>query len=316
MKRILVTGACGQIGSEMVMKLREVYGEKRVIATDIRERCDTNEDVLYEILDVTDGGKFYQIAEKYQVDTVMHLAGVLSAKAEKQPKIAWDLNMSGLMNCLEVARELDLKVFTPSSIGAFGPETPKVNTPQDTLQRPKTIYGVGKMAGELLCDYYFHRYQVDARGLRYPGLISYEVLPGGGTTDYAVGIYYGAVKKRAYTSYLKEGTYMDMMYMPDAIEAAITLMEADPNKLIHRNAFNVTAFSAAPEDFAKAIRQHIPEFKLDYCIDPVRQGIADSWPDHIDARAAAEEWGFSYKYDLAAMTKEMLEKIREKLKAE
>ncbi|SHG25607.1 L-threonine 3-dehydrogenase [Ornithinibacillus halophilus] len=314
MKRILVTGALGQIGSELVTKLRDIYGSSNVIATDIKELPGVKEQGPFEKLDVTDPQRMFDVAKEYNVDTVMHLAALLSATAEKMPKVAWDINMGGLVNALEVARELDLQFFTPSSIGAFGPSTPKDNTPQDTLQRPTTMYGVNKVSGELLCDYYYHRYGVDTRGVRYPGLISYVAPPGGGTTDYAVEIYYEAIKNKSYTSYIGEGTYMDMMYMPDALNAIVQLMEADADKLEHRNAFNISAISAAPEDFAKAIQKHIPEFSISYEVDPVRQKIADSWPNSIDSSAATKEWGFKADYDIDAMTKEMLEKIAEKVK--
>jgi nucleoside-diphosphate-sugar epimerase len=314
MKRILVTGALGQIGSELVMKLREVYGADHVIATDIRQ-AKNNQVVQsgpYEILDVTDAKKMFEIAQKHQVDTIIHLAALLSATAEAKPLLAWNLNMGGLVNALEVARELRCQFFTPSSIGAFGPTTPKDHTPQDTIQRPTTMYGVNKVSGELLCDYYYHKFGVDTRGLRFPGLISYVTPPGGGTTDYAVEIYYEAIRTGRYTSYIAKGTYMDMMYMPDALNAIIDLMEADASKLKHRNAFNVTAMSVQPEDFAAAIKKHIPEFELDYDVDPVRQAIADSWPNSIDATAAREEWGFKAEYDLEKMTEDMLAKLREK----
>ncbi|MUV37485.1 L-threonine 3-dehydrogenase [Lentibacillus sp. JNUCC-1] len=311
MKKILVTGAMGQIGSELVDQLRHTYGASNVIATDIKSGGQSTEGP-YETLDVTDGERFHEFAKKYQVDTIMHLAALLSAKAENNPKFAWDLNMGGLVNALEVARDLNTQFFTPSSIGSFGPSTPKDQTPQDTLQRPTTMYGVNKVAGELLCDYYYHRFGLDTRGVRFPGLISYVTLPGGGTTDYAVDIYYEAVKQQSYTSFIAEGTYMDMMYMPDALNAIIKLMETDPAKLKHRNAFNITAMSAAPEDFEKAIQAHIPEFKLYYDVDPARQRIAESWPNGIDPTAAKEEWGFKAEYDLAAMTKDMLEKVRNK----
>lgn len=313
MKKILVTGACGQIGSELVTKLRDTYGETNVIATDIKMPVETVRDSNFEILDVTNADEIYQTAKNHQVDTVMHLAALLSAKAETNPKQAWDLNMGGLINALEVARELDLQFFTPSSIGAFGPSTPKDDTPQDTLQRPTTMYGVNKVAGELLCDYYYHRFGVDTRGVRYPGLISYKTLPGGGTTDYAVEIYYEAIRNKAYTSYIAEGTCMDMMYLPDALNAIVDLMEADPERLEHRNAFNISAISAAPEDFARAIQKHIPEFRISYDIDPIRQQIADSWPNSLDSSIAMKEWGYTYKYDLETMTTDMLSKLREKV---
>lgn len=317
MKKILVTGSLGQIGSELVTKLRDVYGATNVIATDIRE---TDSEVVksgpFEILDVTDGQKLHEIAKRNEVDTIIHLAALLSATAEKNPLFAWNLNMGGLVNALEAARELNCKFFTPSSIGAFGPTTPKDNTPQDTIQRPTTMYGVNKVAGELLCDYYYQKFGVDTRGVRFPGLISYVAPPGGGTTDYAVEIYYEAIKKGTYTSYIAEGTYMDMMYMPDALQAIISLMEADPSKLKHRNAFNITAMSFEPEQIAASIRKHIPTFTMDYAVDPARQKIADSWPNSIDATAAKEEWGFKADYDLDKMTADMLAKLKKKLEAE
>ncbi|MEH7442134.1 L-threonine 3-dehydrogenase [Bacillus sp. JJ1122] len=314
MKKILITGALGQIGSELTGKLRGIYGQDNVIATDIR-KTDSEAAVNgpFEILDVMDAKSMGEIANKYQVDTIMHMAALLSATAEAKPQFAWNLNMGGLMNALETARELNCQFFTPSSIGAFGPSTPKDNTPQDTIQRPTTMYGVNKVAGELLADYYFQRFGVDTRGVRFPGLISYVAPPGGGTTDYAVEIYYEAIKNGKYTSYIDKGTYMDMMYMPDALDAIVDLMEADSSKLIHRNAFNVTAMSFDPEELAAEIKKHIPAFELTYNVDPVRQAIADSWPNSIDASAAAAEWGFKAKYDLSRMTADMLDKLREKL---
>lgn len=310
MKKILVTGALGQIGSELVMHMREHYGADNVIATDIKHSGSAVvESGPFEILDVLDGARMFDIAKQHQVDTIIHLAALLSATAEAKPLLAWNLNMGGLVNALEVARELGTQFFTPSSIGAFGPSTPKNHTPQDTIQRPTTMYGVNKVAGELLCDYYYHKFGVDTRGVRFPGLISYVTPPGGGTTDYAVEIYYEAIRHRHYTSYIAKGTYMDMMYMPDALDAIVTLMEADPSKLLHRNAFNVTAMSFEPEEIAASIRKHIPEFTMDYAVDPVRQAIADSWPNSIDPSAAMEEWGFKAKYDLASMTADMLTKI-------
>lgn len=314
MKRILVSGCLGQIGTELVTKLREVYGVDNVVATDVRkpEGNPIVEGGIFETLDVTNYDEFLSIAKKHEVDTIIHLAALLSAVAEAKPQLAWTINMGGLVNALEVARELNCKFFTPSSIGAFGPSTPKVNTPQDTIQRPNTMYGVTKVSGELLCDYYHSKYGVDTRGVRFPGLISYVALPGGGTTDYAVDIYYEALKAGKYTSFIGKGTYMDMMYMPDAINAIITLMEADPSKLKHRNAFNITAMSFEPEQIAAEIRKHIPEFEMSYDVDPVRQGIANTWPDSIDPSAAKEEWGFKVEYDLAKMTADMLEKLKAK----
>ncbi|QKE72866.1 L-threonine 3-dehydrogenase [Arthrobacter citreus] len=315
MKKILITGCFGQIGSELTMRLRSEYGIDNVVATDIRrlEGSPILETGHFEILDVMDKEKMLEIAKKYEVDTFIHLAALLSAVAEAKPTLAWDLNMGGLVNALEVARELSLKFFTPSSIGAFGPATPKDNTPQDTIQRPTTMYGVTKVAGELLCDYYFEKFGVDTRGVRFPGLISYDTVPGGGTTDYAVDIYYEALKNKKYTSFIGEGTYMDMMYMPDAIDAIIKLMEADSSKLVHRNAFNISAMSFEPTQIAASICKFIPEFTLDFDIDPIRQGIANSWPNSIDSSAAKQEWGFDPKFDLDLMTEDMLNKLASKL---
>jgi nucleoside-diphosphate-sugar epimerase len=221
--------------------------------------------------------------------------------------------MNGLYNVLEIGREMGIQIFTPSSIAAFGPLTPQDKTPQDTIQRPTTMYGVTKVAGELLCDYYHRRFGVDTRGVRFPGLISYETLPGGGTTDYAVHIYYEAIKEKKYTSYIREGTYMDMMYMPDALDAIINLAEADPSKLMHRNAFNISAMSFAPEQIAAEIKKMIPEFQISYDVDPVRQSIAESWPNSLDDSAARAEWGWDPKYNLSSMTEDMLLKLSKKL---
>ncbi|MGR6898483.1 L-threonine 3-dehydrogenase [Rummeliibacillus sp. TYF-LIM-RU47] len=312
MKRIMITGASGQIGSELVAKLRKEYGTENVLATDIKESA--NQAGPFEKLDVTDAKRMHELAKNFEADTIMHMAALLSATAEERPLFAWNLNMGGLVNALEVARELNMQFFTPSSIGAFGPSTPKNNTPQDTLQRPTTMYGVNKVAGELLCDYYFTRFGLDTRGVRFPGLISNVTPPGGGTTDYAVDIYYKAVQEGKYTSYIAQGSYMDMMYMPDALQAIVDLMEANPEKLIHRNAFNVTAMSFEPEEIAASIRKVMPDFTMDYSVDPVRQAIADSWPNSIDPTAAKEEWGFKAKFDLDAMTIDMLNVLKEKLK--
>lgn len=307
MNKILVTGALGQIGTELVMMLREKYGNRAVIATDIRVAdnpvCQTGP---FELLDVTDGEKFLEIAERYEVDTIMHLAALLSATAEESPLFAWNLNMGGLLNALEVARTRQAKFFTPSSIGAFGPTTPKEQTPQVTIQRPTTMYGINKVAGELLCDYYFHKFGVDTRSVRFPGLISHICKPGGGTTDYAVDIYYQAVATGQFTCNIAPNTWMDMMYMPDAVQAIMDLMEADARKLVNRNAYNITAMSVDPETIASAIRKHIPTFALDYAVNPNIQAIADSWPNAIDASAAREEWGFQPTYNLEKMTVDML----------
>ena len=311
MEKIIVTGALGQIGSELVVKLRDTYGTDNVLATDIRKI--ENSAGPFELLDVTDGQHMHNLAKDFGADTMIHMAALLSATAEKNPLFAWNLNMGGLMNALEVSRELDIQFFTPSSIGAFGPSTPKDNTPQDTLQRPTTMYGVNKVAGELLCDYYHTRFGLDTRGVRFPGLISYATPPGGGTTDYAVDIYYKAIEQASYTSYIAEGTYMDMMYMPDALQAIVDLMEADPAKLTHRNAFNISAMSFEPSQIAAEIKKHIPQFNMSYDVDPIRQAIADSWPNAIDSSAAIAEWGFKAQYDLEKMTVDMLEKLKHQL---
>lgn len=310
MKRILVTGAGGQIGSWLVPKLREIYGDSKVLATDIRTvGPEASGAGPFQVLDATDAQAVGQAIMRHDADTVYHLAAILSAIGEKDPRLAWHVNMSSLEAVLEVAREQGCAVFTPSSIGAFGPDTPKNPTPQDTLMRPTTIYGVTKVAGELLCDYYHTRYGVDTRGVRYPGLISYGALPGGGTTDWAVDIFYQAVEHGRYTCFLAEGSTLDMMYMPDAIRAAIGVMEADADRLKHRNAFNVTGMQLAPETLAAEIRKHVPGFEIDYDVDPVRQAIADSWPDRIDDAVAREEWDWAPEYDMAAMTADMLENL-------
>ncbi len=315
MKKIFVTGSLGQIGSELVTYLRSIYGSNNVIASDIRKPED-NPVVMggpFEQLDVMDSKGMAEIVKKYNADTIIHLAALLSAVAEAKPALAWNLNMGGLFNALEVAKEYNCHFFTPSSIGSFGDSTPKDNTPQDTLQRPCTMYGVTKVSGELLCDYYFKKFGVDTRGVRFPGLISYVAPPGGGTTDYAVDIYYKAITDGKYTSFIDKGTYMDMMYMPDALNAIVTLMEADPAKLRHRNAFNITAMSFEPEQIAAEIKKHIPSFEMTYDVDPIRQCIANSWPNSLDCSAAKEEWGFKAEYDLARMTTDMLDKLTAKL---
>jgi nucleoside-diphosphate-sugar epimerase len=314
MKRMLVTGASGQIGIELVPYLRKIYGDDNVLATARRQVPGiVSEGGPFELLDVRDGKRFSELMTSFRADTIIHLAGILSAKAEAMPQEAWDINAGGCFTALECAREHGAAFFFPSSIAAFGPSTPQDNTPQVTIQRPTTIYGVSKVTGELLCDYYYLKFGVDTRGLRFPGLISYEALPGGGTTDYAVHIYYDAVSKGKYTSYIAPGTYMDMMYMPDALEAVVQLMEANPERLMHRNAYNVSAMSFEPEEIAASIRKFIPTFEIDYNVDPVRQAIADSWPNSLDCSAAKQEWDFSPKYDLDKMTEDMLNRLKAKM---
>ena len=310
MTRIVVTGAAGQVGSEMVSVLRGRYGGDAVLATDIREPDNALASGPFRILDVTDPEAVAEVVRDHNADQVYHLAAILSARGEKAPQQAWAVNMGGLYNVLEVARHQGCAVFTPSSIAAFGPSTPADPTPQDTIQRPNTVYGVSKVAGELLSDYYYHRFGVDARGVRYPGLISHVTLPGGGTTDFAVEIYYEAVAHGRYTCFLGPDTQLDMMYMPDAIRGSIELMEVSPDRLIHRNAFNMTAMQLTPESLAASIREHIPGFSIEYEVDPVRQAIADSWPRRIDDRAARDEWGWRPEYDLASMTADMITHLR------
>jgi nucleoside-diphosphate-sugar epimerase len=310
---ILVTGALGQIGSELVSALRARYGEDAVIASDIRMPPRGTEGP-FEFVDCTNLRSVNEVIRRHGVGTIYHLAALLSAVAESKPQVAWDVNMGGLYRVLEVARENRCAVFFPSSIGAFGPTTPPDHTPQDTVQRPTTMYGVTKVAGELLCDYYHHRFGVDTRGVRFPGLISHGAPPGGGTTDYAVEIFYEAIRHRHYTCFLEPDTRLDMMYMPDAMKAAIEVMKVEPSRLVHRNAFNITAMNFTPEELAAEIRKHIPEFRIDYQVDPIRQAIADSWPNSLDDSAARAEWGWAPEFDLSAMVEDMLTNLERKLR--
>ena len=308
MRKILVTGAQGQIGSELVPALRQRHGAEAVVATFHRKRPESDEG-LVEHLNSTDARQLGDLLDRHGIGTIYHLAAMLSATGEADPQAAWDVNMGSLYAVLEAARARDCALFFPSSIGAFGPGTPLDDTPQVTLQRPNTIYGVSKVSGELLCDYYAHRFGLDARGLRYPGLISYVTPPGGGTTDYAVEIFYHALRDGRYTCFLAADTRLDMMYMPDATRAAIALMEADPATLTHRNAFNVTAMNVTPAELADAIRIHIPNFTIAYDVDPVRQAIAESWPNSMDDSEARAQWGWAPQYDLAGMVADMLTKL-------
>ena len=317
MGNILITGSMGQIGSELVLYLRERYGADRVIASARRSKADNGviEGGQFEILDVTDAQKTVSLVEKHQVDTIYHLASILSAKGEKDPQKLWKVNMDGLVNVLEAARIYNCSVFFPSSVAVFGPGTPKDNTPQNTITRPATIYGISKFTGELLCDYYHQKFGLDIRGLRYPGLVSNAVLPGGGTTDYAVHIFYDALKYGKHTCFLRADSSLDMIYMPDALRGAVQLMEADNARLINRNAYNVSAMSFTPDDLYAEIKKHLPDFQVEYSVDPERQAIADSWPNSLDDSAARDEWGWNPEYDLAKMTADMLEVLEKKIKA-
>lgn len=318
MKNILVIGSTGQIGSELTRELRKIYGGSHVVAGYIKgaePKGELLEGGPAAEADVTNAEMIASVVRQYQIDTIYNLAALLSVVAESKPRLAWKIGIDGLWNILEVAREHGCAVFTPSSIGSFGPSTPHVNTPQDTIQRPRTMYGVTKVTTELLSDYYHNKYGVDTRAVRFPGVISYVTPPGGGTTDYAVDIYYSAVRGERFVCPIKEGTLMDMIYMPDALKAAIMVMEADPTRLVHRNAFNIASLSFGPETVYAAIKKYKPDFEMVYDIDPLKQRIADSWPDRMDDSCARQEWGWCPQYDLDAMTHDMLDKLAIKLKA-
>lgn len=315
MKNILIIGSTGQIGTELTMALRRRYTHGQVIAGYIPSMAPKGELLETgpaEVVDITNAQQIADVVKKYKVDTIYNLAALLSAVAEQKPQLAWEIGLGGLFNVLEVSRELGCAVFTPSSIGAFGPETPKDNTPQDTIQRPKTMYGVTKVSGELLSDYYYKRFGVDTRSVRFPGLISNVAPPGGGTTDYAVDIYYAAVQTGRFICPIKPGTYMDMMYMPDALRACMDLMEADPARLVHRNSFNIAAMSFAPEEIATAVKQFVPELEVTYEVDALRQGIAESWPNSLDDSCARAEWDWRPEYDLYSMSEDMIRVLRAK----
>ena len=316
MKNILIIGATGQIGSELTLRLRKEYPAGNIVAGYIpgaEPKGELLESGPAEIVDITNSQQIAHSVKKYNIDTIYNLAALLSAVAEAKPQLAWHIGVGGLYNVLEVAREFGCAVFTPSSIGSFGKGTPHNKTPQDTIQRPDTIYGVTKVTGELLSDYYAKRFGVDTRSVRFPGLISHVTTPGGGTTDYAVDIYYSAVKGEVFKCPLKPGTFMDMMYMPDALRAAIEIMEADSSKLKHRNSFNITAMSFDPEIIYNKIKEYKPDFKIKYELDPLRQKIADSWPDSLDDSCAREEWGWKPQFDLDSMTRDMLSNLEKKL---
>lgn len=316
MKNILVIGGTGQIGSELTMKLRGIYGDGHVVCGYIPNAAPKGkllESGPAEIVDITNAQQIADVVKKHDIDSIYNLAALLSAVAEARPQLAWNIGVNGLYNALEVSREHNCALFTPSSIGSFGLSTPHVKTPQDTVQRPQTIYGVTKVTGELLSDYYAKRFGVDTRSVRFPGLISYTTPPGGGTTDYAVDIYYSAVKGETFKCPLKPGTFMDMMYMPDALRAAVEIMEADPSRLVHRNSFNIASMSFDPEIIYNKIKEYIPDFRMEYELDPLRQSIADSWPDSLDDSCARTEWDWKPEFDLDAMSKDMIKNLRVKL---
>ena len=315
MENILIIGAAGQIGSELTLELRKIYGNDYVYATDIKE---ANDEVMkggpFQLMDVMDDKRLIHFVIRHKITQIYHLAAVLSGNAEKLPLQAWHINMESLMNILEIAKMVEdiKKVFWPSSIAVFGPTTPRLNTPQLTVMEPNTVYGISKLAGERWCEYYFKKYNVDVRSIRYPGLISYKTEAGGGTTDYAVEIYYGAVKQQKYVCFLKEDTALPFMFMPDAIKATIDLMESDRKKLTVHNGYNIGGISITPEDIWKEIRKHIPDFSITYKPD-FRQSIAESWPQKIDDSVSTRDWGFSYEYDLPKMTEIMIEEISKKM---
>ena len=316
MKNILVIGATGQIGSELTMKLRSIYGNDHVVAGYIvgaEPKGELAESGPAEVCDVTDGEAIERIVTKYNIDAIYNLAALLSVVAEHKPLLAWHIGIDGLIKVLEVARQHNCFVFTPSSIGSFGPETPADQTPQDTIQRPRTIYGVSKVTTELLSDYDHRKYGIETRSVRFPGLISNVTPPGGGTTDYAVDIYYSAVRGEKFVCPIAQGTYMDMMYMPDALNACVQLMEADASRLVHYNGFNIASMSFAPEEIFAAIKKYRPAFEMEYNVDPLKQSIANSWPNSLDDSAARTEWDWKPSFDLDTMTQDMLEKLSARL---
>lgn len=315
MKNILVIGSTGQIGSELTCELRKRYGGEHVVAGYIKgaePKGELLESGPAEMADVTDGGMIASVVKKHHIDAIFNLAALLSVVAENKPQLAWKIGIDGLWNVLEVAHENGCQVFTPSSIGSFGPSTPKEMTPQDTIQRPATIYGVSKVTTELLSDWFYLKYGTDTRSVRFPGLISYVTPPGGGTTDYAVDIYYSAVRGERFSCPIPDGVKMDMMYMPDALHACVQLMEADPTRLVHHNGFNIAAMSLEPEAIYAEIKKHKPDFEMVYDVDPLKKAIAESWPDRLDDTCARQEWDWAPRYDLAAMTTDMLEKLAAK----
>lgn len=313
MTKILITGACGQLGSELTIALRNKFGNEQVIATDVRPPSGELANGPFEKLDVMDKNELYTLVDQHNVTQIYHLAAILSAKGENDPLFAWKLNMESLLNILELAKDKKLdKIYWPSSIAVFGPGTPMQNTPQNTVMDPTTVYGISKLAGERWCEYYFKKYGVDVRSLRYPGLIGYKAKPGGGTTDYAVDIFYQALETGKYECFLSENTSLPMMYMDDAIKATIELMEAEKEQIKIRSSYNIAAISFTPDDIYQEIKKQMPDFEISYTPD-FRQDIADSWPDSIDDSCARQDWNWQHEFDLSKMTKTILEGLKKQL---
>jgi len=313
MEKILVIGALGQLGSELTQALGEIFGESHVLGSDIKPPSPDHQVSRYYQVDALDKEAIARVVKKESITQIYHLAAILSAKGEQNPPKAWDINMTTLLNVLEIARKQNIKVYWPSSIAVFGPTTPKDNTPQFTVMDPNTVYGISKLAGERWCEYYFQKYNVDIRSLRYPGLIGWRALPGGGTTDYAVDIYHYALKNEPYTCFLKEDTVLPMMYMDDAVRGTIELMQCDPSKIKIRSSYNIAALSFSPKDIASSIRNEIENFHISYEPD-FRQNIADSWPSSIDDSHARNDWNWNPEYDLQTMTKTMLKNLESTFK--
>jgi len=311
MKRILLTGSLGQIGSELTKVLSKRFGAENVIISDLKDKYEGEN--KYEQLNITDKEALFRIIERNKIDTVYHLAALLSATGEKNPALCWDVNINGTINVLDAGIEYKLeRIFIPSSIAVFGGDFPKENTPQHSNLNPSTMYGVTKVTGEVLCDYYVSKFGLDVRGLRYPGIISSDAMPGGGTTDYAVEIFYSAIKGKKFNCFLKPDATLPMMYMPDCLKATLDLMDADFDKLKHHSSFNLAAISFSPEELANEIKKHIPDFEIEYNPD-FRQSIAESWPQSIDDSAARSEWGWKHTFELPELVADMIEKLRNKL---